>query len=184
MSAEQHDLWEDDDYVYVPEELFKHLPKEYREAVQARKEEGEQLLRIVDRDIQGLIRLMNAIPTTASLTYIFHRLRTTKFTITSEAWMEQEVLTTAFVVTYGRLFAKGEGATGLSDSAIPNHLKPVHDELIELRNRRYAHNASHETVNSGINVNFDDDGFEVRIQMNLGIYIGGRNEWEELECPL
>jgi hypothetical protein len=144
MSAEQHDLWEDDDYVYVPEELFKHLPKEYREAVQARKEEGEKLLRIVDKDIQGLIRLMNAVPTTSSLTYIFHRLRTTKFAITSEAWMEQEVLTTAFVVTYGRLFAKGEGASGLSDGVLPKHLKPVHDELIELRNRRYAHNASHK----------------------------------------
>ncbi len=83
-------------------------------------------------------------------------------------------------MTYGRLFAKGDGASGLSDDAIPKHLEPVHDELIELRNRRYAHNASHETVKSGINVYFDDDGFEVRINMSLGIYIGGRNEWEEL----
>ncbi len=80
-----------DDYVFVPEELFKHLPQDIVRLFHARKEEGEKLLKIADRDIQALIRLMNAIPTTASLTYIFHRLRMTKFTVTNESWMEQEV---------------------------------------------------------------------------------------------
>ncbi|MCB5205487.1 hypothetical protein LH464_23870 [Neorhizobium sp. T786] len=30
-------IWEDDEYVYVNEELFHHLPPDYLEAVEARK---------------------------------------------------------------------------------------------------------------------------------------------------
>lgn len=75
MRPEQLNLWEDDEFVYVPEELFNHLPKEYRDAAHARKQQGEDVLRIADKDIQGLIRLINAIPTTSSLSYIYQRFR-------------------------------------------------------------------------------------------------------------
>lgn len=180
MPAEQHDIWEDDEFVYIPESLFKHLPEEYREAAEARKVKGENLLRIVDKDIQGLISLMNAIPTSASLKYNFHRLRTSKFEVTTEAWMELQLLTTAFVVTYGRLFAKASGASGLSKKDIPKHLGHVHDELIALRNSRFAHNGSHESVSGAISVSFDDAGFGVNVQLSLGFYVGGRDEWKEL----
>ena len=180
MGPEQYNLWEDDQFVYVPEELFKHLPKEYRDAAQARKQQGEDVLRIGDGDIQSLIRIINAIPTTSSLSYIYHRLRTSKFVATAEAMMEQEILTTAFIVTYARLFASGNGASRLSKSDIPEHLKSVHDEIIELRHKRYAHNDAHETVSTGIEVMFDDDGFQIKAQMSLGFYVGGRDEWEEL----
>lgn len=180
MRPEQHNLWEDDEFVYVPEELFKHLPKEYRDAAEARKQQGEDVLRIADKDIQGLIRLINAIPTTSSLSYIYHRLRTSKFEVTAAAVMEQEVLTTAFIVTYARLFASGDGASGVSRGSIPEHLRSVHDETIQLRNKRYAHNGSHETVSSGIKVEFDDDGFQIKMEMSLGFYVGGRDEWKDL----
>lgn len=180
MRPEQHNLWEDDKFVYVPEELFKYLPKEYRDAAEARRQQGEDILRIVDKDIQGLIRLINAIPTSSSLSYIYHRLRTAKFEVTAAAVMEQEVLTTAFIVTYARLFAKGEGATGISKKSIPKHLISVHDEIMELRHKRYAHNGSHETISSGIDLKFDDDGFHVEMQASFGFYVGGKNEWEEL----
>jgi len=180
MQQEQPNIWEDDEFIYIPEELFKHLPEEYREAAEARKQQGEDVLQIADEDIKTLIRLINAIPTTSSLSYIYHRLRTSKFEATTEYVMEQEVLTTAFIVTYGRLFAGGDGASGVPKGKIPAHLRPVHDEIIQLRNKRYAHNGSHETVTRGIKIDFDDDGFRVQMQMGLGSYIGGRNEWEEL----
>ena len=180
MQPERHTLWEDDEFVYVSEEFFGHLPKEYRDAARARKQQGEDVLRIADKDIQGLIRLINAIPTTNSLSYIYHRLRTSKFEATTEAMMEQETLTTAFIVTYARLFASGDGASGISKGSIPAHLRPVHDDIIQLRNKRYVHNGSHETVNSGIMIDFDDSGFRIQLQMRLGFYVGGRNEWEEL----
>ena len=180
MQPEQLSLWEDDEFVYVPEEFFDILPKEYRDAAQAHKQQGEDVLRIADKDIQGLIRLINAIPTTTSLSYIYHRLRTSKFEATPEWVMEQETLTTAFIVTYARLFAKGDGASGISKGSIPAHLRPVHDDIIQLRNKRYAHNGSHETINSGIRIDFDDSGFRIQAQMSLGFYVGGRNEWEDL----
>ncbi|MEO9648760.1 MAG: hypothetical protein ABJ360_22240 [Roseobacter sp.] len=180
MLPEQQNLWEDDEFVYIPEEFFGLLPKEYREAAAARKKQGEDVLKIVDRDIQGLIRLANAIPTTSSLSYIYHRLRTAKFEATAEAMMEQEVLTTAFIVTYARLFASGDGASGVSRQRIPIHLRPIHDDILLLRNKRYAHNGGHETVKSGLKIDFDDSGFQIGVQMNVGFYVGGRDEWEEL----
>lgn len=180
MQPDYQNIWEDENFVYIPETLFQHLPKEYRKAAEARKKQGKDVLRIADKDIQGLIRLINAIPTTSSLSYIYHRLRKAKFEETAEAIMEQEILTTAFVVTYGRLFASTDGTSGISKGRIPAHLKSVHDDIIVLRNKRYAHNGNHETVKSGITVDFDDNGFQLGVQMSLGFHVGGRDEWEEL----
>ena len=173
-------IWEDDDYVYIPEELFKHLPPEYREAAEARKQQGTDMLQVADKDIKSLIRLANAVPTTASLSYIYHRLRTAKFDMTAEALMEQELLTTAFVVTYSRLFVSGNGGSGVSRDEIPAHLQGIHDDIIDIRHKRYAHNGGHETIASGIKIDFDDTEVRVNLQMSLGFYMGGRNEWGEL----
>jgi hypothetical protein len=141
----QPPIWEDADFVYIPEELFAHLPPEYREAAEAAKQEKSDILRIVDKDIQGLIRLANAVPTASSLSYIFHRLRTAKVDVTAEAIMEHEMLTTAFVVTYARLFVSGKGG-GMSRDQIPAHLQTVHDDIIDLRHQRYAHNGGHKRL--------------------------------------
>ncbi|MGH0214426.1 hypothetical protein NKY66_10980 [Sinorhizobium meliloti] len=173
-------IWEDDEYVYVPEELFKHLPPEYLEAVEARKQQGSNILQIADNDIKSLIRLANAIPTTAVLSYIYHRLRTAKFDRTIEALMEQEMLTTAFVVTYSRLFVSGNGGSGVARDQIPAPLRAVHDDLIEIRHQRYAHNGGHETISSGVRIDFDDTEVRINLQVSLGLYVGGRDEWDEL----
>ncbi|WP_157969048.1 hypothetical protein [Tropicimonas sp. IMCC34011] len=180
MPPKQYELREDDEFVYVTEELLKYLPKEYRDAAQARKQQGEDVLRIGDKDIQGLIRLINAIPSTSSLSYIYHRLRTSIAEVTPATLMEQDVLTTAFIVTYARLFASGNGAIKLSKSDIPNHLKSVHDEIMDLRHKRYAHNDVHQTVSTKIEVIFNDDGFLLRPQISIGLCLGGRDEWREL----
>ncbi len=171
---------EDDQYVYIPEELFKYLPAEYRGAVEAGRQQGSHILQTVDSDIKSLIRLTNAIPTTSSLSYIYHRLRTAKFELTAEAVMELEMLTTAFIVTYARLFASGNGGSGVSKDQIPEHLKDVHDDIIELRNKRYAHNGGHDTINSGIEIDFDGSQFRIHLQMSMGYHLGGRDEWEQL----
>ncbi len=173
-------IWEDDRFVYVPQELFKHLPSEFRDSAESLVKQGEEVLRIADKDLQGLVKLLNAIPTTLSLGYIFHRLRSSKFEASTEAFLELEMLTTAFVVTYGRLFARGEAASGVSKTSIPQHLQSVHDEIIQLRNKRYAHNGSHHSIDSGVSVDFTEDGFEIQPQMSLGFFIGGRDEWGEL----
>ncbi|NVK17765.1 MAG: hypothetical protein HWE30_03630 [Methylocystaceae bacterium] len=180
MKQQKYNIWEDDEFVYIPEELFEHLPEAYRQAAEATKQKGEEILRIADKDIQSLIRLMKATPTTSSLSYIFHRLRTTQFELTMESVMEQEILTAAFIVTYGRLAASSTGVTGIKRKSIPEHLRPVHDEIIDLRNKRYAHNGAHETVDGGVEIIFDENGFKLNLQMHLGFHVGGKNEWEEL----
>lgn len=180
MKTQMPNLWEDDDHVYVSDEMFQFLPPDLRTAVSARKQEGEDMLKIVDRDLQGLIRLVKAIPSSSSLSFIFHRLRKSASNLTPEAIMEQEVLNTAFIVTYSRLFASGNGALRLERSAIPVHLQQVHDDIIQLRNERYAHNDDHVSMTSGINIEFDDNGFHINTQMTMGMYLGGRDEWEEL----
>lgn len=180
MQSEKYSLREDDDFVYVPEALFNHLPREYRDAAQALKQRGEDALRVGDNDIRGLIRLINAIPTASSLSYIYHRLRTSVTEVTPAALMEQEVLTTAFIVTYARLFATGNGAIRLSRSDMPERLRSIHDDIMDLRHKRYAHNDAHETVSSEVEVIFDSDGFNLRAQVSVGLYFGGRDEWKEL----
>ncbi len=52
MRPEQLSLWEDDKFVYVPEEIFNLLPKEYRDAAQARKQQG------ADWTCRGLMPLL------------------------------------------------------------------------------------------------------------------------------
>ena len=180
MTLKNHLLWEDDEFVYIPQELFEYLPEQYRESAEALKDKGENALRIVDKDLKGLVKLLNAIPTTSSLGYINSQLRSSKFEPTANAIMQLEMLTTAFVVTYGRLFASGEGTSGVSKKSIPKHLIPIHDELIDMRNKRYAHNAVHKTVDSGISVDFTGDEFKVQPQISLGFYVGGKDEWGEL----
>lgn len=173
-------ITEDDDFYYVPESMFEHLPPEFRAAAEARKQQGKDVIAIVDKDVQNLIRLAKALPTSISLKYIFSRLRSAKFEITMDALLEQEMLTTAFVVTYARLFIGGNGGSGIARDQIPDHLKAVHDDLINVRNKRYAHNAGHSSVESGIEIDLGDDEFNVNLQLRLGSYIGGRNEWGEL----
>jgi len=180
----QPDIWEDEDYIYVPEQFFDLLPDAYRRWAVAQREEGVCVLKTVDKDLNGLRRIFRASMSTASLRYILHRLRNTPFEATTEAMMEQEMLTTAFVATYGRLFTETDGARKLSESDIPDHLKQVHRELMELRHERYAHNGAHQSVDDNMRVDFAEDGFHIYPSMNVGLHIGGRNEWEELVAVL
>lgn len=173
-------IWEDGKYVYIPEELFGHLPPEFREAADSAKQIGDRVLPIADNDLQSLVRLSKAILTSTSLSYIYHRLRNANFDFTLKAVMEQEMLTTAFVVSYSRLFTSSTGTKGISKDQIPPHLKSFHEEILDIRNKRYAHNGDHETTDSGLQVSFDELGFHVDMQFSFGFCVGGRNEWEEL----
>lgn len=173
-------FWEDENNFYVSEDAFKFFPPELLEIIEAHKQKGSEVLQVADKDIQHLMRLINAVPTTSSLSYIYHRLRTAEPSLTMEAVMEQETLTTAFVVTYSRLFNNGKGVSGLTRKKLPGHLRNIHDDLIEVRNERYAHNGGHKSLGSGIQILFDGEKFSIDTQLSIGFYWGGRNEWREL----
>lgn len=134
------------DYYSVSEEFFSKLPVDLRAPFEQIMKKGAEIISGCDKEIESLIRLIKVIPTTTSLSYIYRRLRTTKFEITTESMMEQEMLTTAFVVSYARLFAKSNGTCVLQRNDLPVHLRTVHDELYKIRNERYAHNGGHNPL--------------------------------------
>jgi hypothetical protein len=88
-------------------------------------------------------------------------------------------LTTAFVVTYVRLHQGGNGS-GFSRDALPEKLRGIHDQIIDLRNKRFAHNDDHHSVSNAMEIGFQDDRFEIKFGLTLGYHVGGATEWHEL----
>lgn len=168
------------EYYSVSEVFFCKLPGALKAPFEQIMKKGAEIISSCDKGIESLIRLIKVIPTTTSLSYIYRRLRMTKFEITTESMMEQEMLTTAFVVSYARLFAKSNGTYVLQRNDLPAHLRAVHDELYKIRNERYAHNGGHKSIETLVGFAFSGTQFYIQAQMSLGLHIGGRNEWEDL----
>lgn len=166
-------IFEGDDYYSIPEEVFNKLPADLRAPFEPIMKEGAEIISGCDNEIKSLISLIKAIPTTSSLSYIYHRLRNTKFEIATESMMEQEMLTTAFVISYARLFAKSNGTCVLQRNDLPLNLRAVHDDLYKIRNERYAHNGGHESIDTSVGFVFSGTQFHIQAQMSLGLHIGG-----------
>ncbi|NIG74061.1 hypothetical protein F3J34_10685 [Klebsiella sp. Ap-873] len=169
-----------DDNFFISDATLKKLPEDIRKYLEEYASRSNDLLSEADGDIDNLIRLGNCMLTVSSLGYIYHRLRTAEFKPTMEAVFEQEMLTTAFVVTYSRLFVDGKGASGISRKKVPLHLRAIHDELINVRHERYAHNGGHKSLQSAIEISFDDQEVNVSLKLGFELHLGGRNEWHEL----
>lgn len=60
------------------------------------------------------------------------------------------------------------------------HLRAAHDEVMELRHKRYAHNAGHNSIGGSLDVQFGSQQFEVGIKYTIGFQVGGALEWEKL----
>jgi hypothetical protein len=170
---------EPQEYVVFPEESIKYLPEEWQQHLYALKEEGQGVLEAADDNLKILNRLVHAFPSMASLRYIQHRLASTKFEATMEWALENDMLTLAFVTTYARLIVGGIGS-GVSRSALPVELRPVHDNIIELRNKRYAHNVGHDSITGNLEIGFEGGKFDISVNFNMGFHVGGALEWEPL----
>jgi hypothetical protein len=170
---------EPQEYVVFPEEAIKYLPAEWQKNVYGLKKEVHGVLATADDNLKNLNRLVHAFPTMASLRYIQHRLASTKFEATMEWVFENDMLTSAFVTTYARLIDGGIGS-GVSRSALPAELRPVHDNLIDLRNKRYAHNVGHESITGSLEIAFDGGKFDISVNFNMGFHVGGAREWGPL----
>jgi len=127
----------DKEYIVFPEEAIKYLPPEWQQHFQKIFDDGKAVLEDADANLKNLNRLVHAFPTMASLRYIHHRLSSTKLEPTMDWALENDMLTMAFVTTYARLIEGGMGS-GVSRKSIPSDLRAVHDDIIRLRNKRYA----------------------------------------------
>lgn len=170
---------EPQEYVVLPQDAIKYLPEEWQKHIYGLKEEGQGVLEAADDNLKVLKRIVHAFPTMASLRYIQHRLASTKFEETTEWVFENDMLTLAFATTYARLIKGGIGS-GVSRDNLPPELRPVHDNLIELRNKRYAHNDHHDSITGSLEIGFEGGKFDIRVNFNLSFHVGGAREWGRL----
>jgi len=173
------ELDEDQEYVVFPEEAIPYLPKEWQENLLALKEEAQGLLVASDANLKIVHRIIHAFPTMVSLRYIHYRLASTQFEATTEWALENDMLTLAFVTTYFRLIDGGLGS-GVSRAALPAELRPVHDNIIELRHKRYAHNVGHDSIGGSLSIEFTGEKFDISVNYNMGFHVGGASEWKQL----
>lgn len=164
-----------DEYVVVGEEAIQFLPLEWRDHIYALRDQGAARLSAVDDNLKSLMRFSKAILTVASLQHIHDRLSKCPFEFSMQSILEQEMLTSAFVVTYSRL-----KEMGVARNDLPPHLRPVHDHILELRNQRFAHNGEHHSLGSELHITFQDGRFDLKLNANIGFHVGGRLEWNDL----
>ncbi|QOZ11849.1 hypothetical protein [Bradyrhizobium sp. CCBAU 51765] len=134
-------------------------------------DDGRVILKSVDHELSQLIRVLNSFAAVVALKHVQKRLSAYKFELKMEAFLELEMLTTVIVVTYVRL---QQGGSGFSRDSIPEQLRSIHDRVVGLRNKRFAHNDEHDTVSNALEVWFEDNRFELKFGLSLGYDIGGR----------
>lgn len=167
-------------YYVIPEEAMQYLPEEWRLALQARAEEGRRVLALADNELKQLSRLSLSYYHVVVLRHVGDRLAEYRFKADMEALLELDMLTTAFLATYARLYTGGAGS-GFARNALPEPLRAAHDEIIDLRNKRYAHVEEHHSVNDEMGIVEEEDGrFVITLGTRLGVYIGGSNDWPKL----
>ena len=170
---------EEDEYYVIPEEAIQYLPEEWRGELQATLKGNRAVLRSVDKEITRLIKLSASSMNLVTLKYVRDRLQTYRFQPTMDAILELEMLVTAFVVTYTRL-SQGGAYSGFDRNELPRQFRRFHDEIIELRNQRFAHNDGHHTVQDAMEIGFKNDRFELHLSQEIRVQIGGAPEWAEM----
>lgn len=178
MSIESGD--EAEEYYVLPEGGLQFLPEEWRNHFQEMVDDHRAVLRSGDKELSQIIRISKSFPTLAVLKHIQKRLAEYKFAANMDVVMDLEILTTAFVVTYVRLHLGENGSSGFARSALPERFRRIHDQIIDLRNKRFAHNDGHYSVSNAMEIEVRDDRFEIEFKVELEYYVGGATEWHEL----
>lgn len=168
-----------DEYVVLPESALQFLPSEWRRHLQESADGGRAVLKSVDRELSALSKLTSSLFSLATLKHVQARLTAYKFSATTEAILELDMLTTAFAVTYVRL-QQGGGGSGFARGSLPEPLRPIHDEIVDLRNKRFAHSAGHHSISDAMEIGFSDGNFEIELGLDLRFHVGGRTEWPKL----
>jgi hypothetical protein len=170
---------ESGEYYVLPEAALQYLPEDWRNHFQAMADDGRVILKSVDNELSQLVRVLSSFATLVTLKHVQKRLSAYKFEPDMNAVLELDMLTTAFVVTYVRLQQGGNGS-GFSRDNLPENLRSIHDRVVDLRNKRFAHNDEHDSVSNALEVAFEDNRFELKFGLSLGFHFGGAKEWPDL----
>jgi hypothetical protein len=163
----------------VPENALECLPEEWRSAIQIRAEDGRKILAVADKELDHLSRLSLSYYHLTALRFVCDRLAQYKLQVGIDSILELDMLTTAFVTTYARIISGG-WASGFSRKSLPEALRTTHDEILDIRNKRYAHSDEHHSVNDEMEIQEENGQFIVNMKMKLGFYIGGSNDWPKI----
>lgn len=132
-------------------------------------------------DIARLNRMTNNIFSLNVAEYAFDRLSALPPTPNSmEFMLEVEALTTGLVTSYARLFTSSDGSIKLKDDIVPGHLRPVHDEMMDFRNRRYAHHGAHPSITTSTTLSAEGQEIVLDQQMSFEFRVGVAAHWGPL----
>jgi hypothetical protein len=179
MQGDSSEPDDEPEYYVLPEEALKYLPEEWRNEFQARADSGRAVIESVEKELSQLARISNSFTSLVALKHAQKRLSEYTFAADMDAVLELDMLTTAFVVAYARLHHGGNGS-GFSRDVLPEKLRETHDQIIGMRNKRFAHNDDHHSVSNAMEIGFEGSRFLVKFNLTLGYYIGGATEWHEL----
>lgn len=169
-----------DEYYVLPEEAFQLLPEEWQNHFQKMADDQRAVLVSCDKELLQITRISKSFHTLVALKHVQKRLAEYKFAMTADAILDLDILTTAFVITYIRLHHGENGSSGFSRNDLPEKFREIHDQILELRNKRFAHHGEHHSVSHAMKIEVENDRFEIKFSLNLGYYIGGAKEWHEL----
>lgn len=127
----------------------------------------------------NLIQVANSLNNIALLRHIHQKLYNHKISEDIATVFDFEMLTMSFIILYCRI-QEGGTWSGISRNKIPIKLRNAHDNIIELRNKRYAHNANHDSLDSTINVDFYQNSFRLDFTFRMIMQFGGGTEWPDL----
>lgn len=174
---------ETEEFVIIPEEALHLLPEEWQQDVREKAENGRAVLATVNNELSQLSRLTLSLASVTTLKHIQGRLANQGFEATMDWVFDLEALVTAFVVTYVRLHQGGE-ESGFARNALPVDLRVAHDEIIELRNKRFAHSGGHHSVSDAMEISHDSGGFVVKMGLSMTVQVGGPPVWKDLIAVL
>jgi hypothetical protein len=75
-------------------------------------------------------------------------------------------LVQSFCICYGRLFSRGD-AISFDKKELPQNLVQVHDQIVQLRNMRFAHDDRHPTVETRLDMTLSGDSVLVSQHLEL-----------------
>lgn len=142
---------QDSEYYMLPEEALHLLSEEWRNNFQAMAYNGRAALESVEKELLPLSRISNSFTSLVALRHAQKRLSEYKFATNMDAIMELDMFTTAFVVAYVR-FHQGGSGSGFSRDILPEKLRSIRDQIIDARNKRFAHTDDHHSVSNGLGV--------------------------------
>ncbi|SFP66431.1 hypothetical protein [Sphingomonas rubra] len=166
--------------IIISSDMLHVLPDDVRLHFEQMAEEAQAVLAQVQPELKRIATLTRALTHIVTLQYIMDKLLASRFDANMEYFYELDMLTTAFVVTYARLHL-GKGGAGFDKMQLPEDLREMHDEVMTLRNKRFAHDDEDlGFIQSEMEVSYADDQFIVYPRLSVRFQIGGDPNWKKL----